>query len=66
MRDAHHFFLRSPLLAGLAVFNTSDDARLAQIALRLDSRYAVTQNPLTLGQGCAVFFVAALDQPYHG
>lgn len=51
---------------GLAVLNTSYDARLAHVPLRLDSRYVVMQNPLALGQGCAVFFVAAVDQLFLG
>lgn len=46
---------------GLALLNTFYETRLAQIPLRLDSRYAVMQNSLALGQDCAVFFVAAVD-----
>ena len=51
---------------GIAALNTSYGARLAQAPLRPVSRYAVMQNPVALGQGCAVFVVAAADQPYHG
>ncbi|KJZ49010.1 hypothetical protein VC35_06685 [Pseudomonas fluorescens] len=50
---------------GIASLNTSYGARLAQASLRPGARYAVMQNPVALGQGCAVFVVAA-DQPYRG
>ena len=48
------------------MLDTSHGARLAQAPLRPDSRYALIQNPLALGQGCAVFVLVAVDQSYHG